>query len=341
MFLCMAVSGGAMAENILQVQQGVTYQQALDSIASVTNASLVVGRRLASRLCSRSDAVYYVLTARTWASGRSIIKVKVEDWKLSAKRFLANGEVKDLDMQGFELYVDDRAYFSYKNKCYLFVSGSSSQLNSRSRYHSGISLRDCLLGPLRPVADKLKIPEVPGFFTVHFRICNGNEVVDLGAHKNDWVINEGVLRDKVRTVIQKRSDSEWRSRHVKRLNRKPSVVFGNVNRIICDHKGNFTIPKEAPPTMATNYWQETVYEYHDDGFEQWSVPVGTIEHERVKRLTQRYNYEDLREEAERYLAEMESERLAQPPEVSDSDVDAEIDKGVLLINRLSSSKNRR
>ena len=158
---------------------------------------------------------------------------------------------------------------------------------------------------------------------------------------NDWVINEGVLRDKVRTVIQKRSDSEWRSRHVKRLNRKPSVVFGNVNRIICDHKGNFTIPKEAPPTMATNYWQETVYEYHDDGFEQWSVPVGTIEHERVKRLTQRYNYEDLREEAERYLAEMESERLAQPPEVSDSDVDAEIDKGVLLINRLSSSKNRR
>ena len=93
--------------------------------------------------------------------------------------------------------------------------------------------------------------------------------------------------------------------------------------------------------MATNYWQETVYEYHDDGFEQWSVPVGTIEHERVKRLTQRYNYEDLREEAERYLAEMESERLAQPPEVSDSDVDAEIDKGVLLINRLSSSKNRR
>lgn len=125
----------------------------------------------------------------------------------------------------------------------------------------------------------------------------------------------------------------WGVRHRNKLKKKPRVVFGPVSRIEKDSNGNFTIPVVPPPTMATSVWQEVVYEYHSDGYEEWSVPVGTVEHEKVKRLTQRYNYESLRAEAELFQEELERERNAVPPEVSERSIDYEIEKGFLLFEK--------
>lgn len=314
------------------------YQDGLNSFRG-KDVGVMFGKTLLPRLQSRRNVQYYVVTTRSWTSGSSIFQVSVDDvGEVSALlRMFPSGDVKDVDLQSFGLFADTLAFVSDGEQCYLYIPGDMQKFRDTPRFVKGRTLRSYVFGELKTVLADLGVGLPDISIAVKFRFCNGMKVIDLGTYELDDCVDGSTIDQKIRPVLQTRKTESWKVAHQKRLNRKPKVKFGSVARVVKDHKGNFTIPYETPPVTATSHWQEVVYEYHTedygDHWEEWSIPVGTIEHEKVKTLTRMYDYNALRKEAERFEREMEEERNATPPDITDGEIAYELEKGVLLLGR--------
>lgn len=321
------------------------YKEGVASFRS-TDVGVMFGKDLLSRLESKRDALYYVVSTRSWFSGKSILRVSVDEDGVSLmSRIFPDGTIKKLDRQSFLLYSDSLAFVSMEDKCYLYIPGRADAFRETSHFVAGASLRDYAWGSFLSVAQDLKLAMPDIGVAVKFRFCNGNKTVELGNYElNDVICSEDVA-EKIRPILQERKNAAWLVGHKKRLNRKPRVRFGDVARIIKNHRGEFTIPYEAPPLTATSRWNEVIYDYHredyGDHWEEWSVPVGMVEHEKVKTLTAMYNYDALRREAELFEEEMKAEKLATPPELAEDDLQYELKKGVLVFRSSEGAHSRR
>lgn len=177
------------------------YDEGLRSF-STTNTSLLVGHKLLPLLQSKIDASYFIVTPRTWASNKSILRVSVKNGVCSAERINAKGERKPLDYQGIDLYLDDVGYFSYNEKCYLFLNGQNNHINHKAHLVNGVPVWRYIYGSLDDAIRELKL-ETPSYtYVVSFRFCNGKELIRLGSYAPNDVIDEFTIRKKIKPIMQ-------------------------------------------------------------------------------------------------------------------------------------------
>ena len=301
------------------VSKGSRYEDALAEFIGASH--LWIGKPLDERLAGlkKNDAVCYVIFEEQWRMSGSVYVVKVDQgYIVDVKEYMRDRTSKSVEVQDFVAYCKRPAMMAYKQKTYLNIPESVVLPAALSNEPIGF----LLLGSLYRLSVDMK-SELPNEkLRAKILFARGVPVVIAGLQ-----ISDVLSTDKIMKVLhereQKKRDWQWKREHdkmVKRVPRRPPVVYGDVDKIVRKADGTFIIPREPPETTRTITWTETVWA---EGYGTTStgegvtvrIPVGERECQRTKKITSLFDYEDLKKRLEAYEEVVAQVKNDKPPKV--------------------------
>lgn len=275
-------------------------------------------------MLKKQDVVCYVIFAEQWRVAGSVYVVTVDKGSIvDVEEYMRDRTSRGVEVRDFVSYCKRPAMMSYKRKIYFNIPESVALPTSLSNEPIGSMLLDSLyrlsvdLKTVLPT-EKLK---------AKILFARSEPVVIAGLQFSD-VLNV----DKIMKVLcereQKKRDWQWKREHekkVKRVPRRPPVVYGDVDKIVRKSDGTFIIPREPPETTRTITWTETIWA---DGYGTTDagesvtvrVPVGERECHRTKKITSLFDYEDLKKRLEEYEVLVAQAENDKPPKVDPDEV---------------------
>jgi len=167
--------------------------------------------------------------------------------------------------------------------------------------------------------------------------------VPIGECQIDDAVSRQVVVKAACGYVEQVAAREWKKKHdamVKKLPRRPPVVYGNVKSITRNMVGTYIIPREAPPTEKTITWTETVWaNAHGTGRTasgervgvDVSVPVGERTCSRTKKISSAMKYDQLKQQLEEYEAQVRAIENDKPPKADEDAVLEKLQSGCELI----------
>lgn len=298
------------------------YEKAQSSF--VGQAHLWLGESLEEKLLrlKKQESNCYVIFSDLWKTNKSIVSFVISYGAFSDVQLLEKGGlVKNIKLEDFQSLCKRPAALSYKRKVYISVPDVDFReelMRSRDKMPIGTLLLDGVYDAMK----ELDVELPPSRFSV----CVGFEKGSPLTMKN-FCLSDSLTLDMIADAVISRESTksfqDWKKEHeklVRQLPRRPPVVYGDVSKIVKNSDGTFVIPKEPPQTTRTIKWTETIWSqgtgYTDSGEAVTvSVPVGTRECQRTKKISGQGNYADLKrrlEEYERLLKRIDEDK---PPQV--------------------------
>ena len=291
------------------------------------NVRLWLNSSLAEKMAKLRDGKALVVFEGLWKEGKSIVQCDFTDNKYLILK--ADGGSDLITKTEFNEMCEAPSLVSYEGVTYLNVPSDVADPSD-----GDVCLGKLMFGGAYNIFQSLVLTLPRNKIQVKF-VINGYPAWNVcKLTMSDDVKYKKVVAS-VRKMLEIRTKTKWKAEYdakLKKLPRKPPVVYGTRNVIVKRSDGTFEIPHKAPPKSKTITWTETVYAEENiitPLGEQITtrIPTGTIEHSREKPLTQMYDYDELVTKMKEYDAAVEELKNDRPPEFDDTEIERILKSG--------------